>query len=88
MRTWVRAVETRLCGRCGAVIARGEAFLELQLPGVLTKKRRCAGCAEQPVPTLPPLVERTVTWTPPKVAPMTKLRLVIPAALDEWEKGQ
>jgi ribosomal protein S27AE len=43
-------VAPTLCGRCGAIIERNEPILEITLPNVKRKSRRCGACAESPVP--------------------------------------
>ena len=54
MRTWRRARLTAWGQVCGSTIHRGDAVLEITIPGVDRAYRRCGHCAPAPA-DLPPL---------------------------------
>jgi hypothetical protein len=63
VRTWTRAVRSRLCGRCSTLIGKGEPLFVLTIAAgvyaLTDPKIRCQSCAGEPVPEdLPPLVAR------------------------------
>ncbi|HKE44575.1 MAG TPA: hypothetical protein VKB41_08555 [Steroidobacteraceae bacterium] len=57
MQTWTRAAWACRCGRCGEVIKTGEALLEIQIPKVKARLRRCEACEGPAPPDLPDHVE-------------------------------
>jgi hypothetical protein len=55
MKLWRRALRAQRCGGlCGHLIAKGDVFLELHIPGLERQLRRCATCAGEPVPDVLP----------------------------------
>lgn len=50
MKTWRLATKLEVCGNCIAFIDRGTPLLLIELPGVVSKKVRCARCAGEPPP--------------------------------------
>lgn len=54
MRVWRRARLTGWCSVCGSTIHRGDAVLDITIPGVERIFRRCGQCAQAPA-DLPPL---------------------------------
>lgn len=60
MRTWDRAVVALLCVGCGATVRRGDPVQEIRMTGLKRTMRRCANCASEPAPDLPPLPERVL----------------------------
>jgi hypothetical protein len=48
--TWTRCLVATVCGRCGHLIAVGDPFARLTIPGVKRFLSRCAACTDEPVP--------------------------------------
>ena len=93
MKTWTRArTDTRRCGFCGETIAVGQPVLVRSLAGRDWSSVRCASCAGEPVPELPPLqpVPRAERMTP--IQPMLAVRSLArdwkAAAIAEREPGE
>lgn len=69
MKTWSLAAKMEVCGYCIAFIERGQPMLLIQIPGVVSKKVRCARlrCAGEPPPADIPTdveieVQEPVRW--------------------------
>jgi len=57
MTEWRRLKISRVCGGCGAIIARGEPAKFIVLEGLRRELLRCAECAGPVPPDLPALIE-------------------------------
>lgn len=67
MKTWCRAGVDTLCGSCGDIVHINDPVLEIEFSysgGARIKKHRCRKCAGEPVPDVPPRVERQSTIAP------------------------
>ena len=73
MRTWARVRLATACGGCGAIVLTGAPMLLLTMPGLTTPKCRCAACAGEAPPELPPLADHPVRSPTPARPAFTKL---------------
>lgn len=81
-RLWTRARWAQVCGRCGARIDRGQPCQRIILAGVRRERRRCAACAEGPVP--PDLPADPVIAA--HVRPMVSLRFLTGVPYVDWKR--
>ena len=83
MKAWTRTRSARRCGLCGHAIAIGDPMLTRELPGRNWRSVRCAMCAGELVPELPPL------HPPPRAAQMTPIPPLVPVArlARDWKRA-
>jgi hypothetical protein len=83
MRTWTRARWPTRCGgphgRPTRMIARGDPMLTITVIGVRRGLVRCADCAGEPVPELPPLEDDLQT-----AGDFTHVQRTRPTTTHEW----
>jgi hypothetical protein len=79
MKSWSRADGELFCGLCRRAIRIGEPYATLSADGHSWRKLRCAECAGEPVPDLPPL-EPLETRTDIPTEAMTPLRSIAKAS--------
>ena len=59
MRTWKRADQAFICGKCANAISAGAAMQVVTLPGITRMRIRCEACADgKAPPTLGTMVVR------------------------------
>ena len=91
VKAWTRTRSARRCGLCGQTIAIGEPVLTRELPGRNWRSVRCATCAGELVPDLPPLqpLPRAERMTPiPTLVPVARLARDWKRAAAEREPGE
>jgi hypothetical protein len=89
VRTWTRASqkETICGGPCTHPMRKGDPLLEIRIAGINGGKdillKRCATCANEPVPEdLPPLAE------PEPIVPMAHIRTGVNALPFDYKSAQ
>jgi hypothetical protein len=72
---------------CPHIIAVGEPMLVIEIAGLPKRKYRCASCAGEAPPELPPHVEQRIA---PRGQPMLPIRAAIPAGVHaaDWKSRQ